>query len=59
MVFLLLALACSPATIPEEEGDPLPSCGNGLVEPDEQCDDVTNTRERYEYAPDDAHADRE
>jgi cysteine-rich repeat protein len=36
MFFLLSLLACSPDVIPEEV---LPSCGNGIVEPDEQCDD--------------------
>jgi cysteine-rich repeat protein len=39
MIFLLSLLACRTDIAPEEEI--LPSCGNGIVEPDEQCDDGT------------------
>ena len=37
MFFLLTLLACTPEPPPPEAI--LPSCGNGIVEPDEQCDD--------------------
>ena len=39
MLFFLLALACNPTAIPDDPADPLPGCGNGILEPDEQCDD--------------------
>ena len=37
MLYLLSLLACAPEEPPEPEVL-LPSCGNGIVEPDEQCD---------------------
>ena len=39
MMILFALWACSSEPVPEIEPEILPGCGNGIVEPDEQCDD--------------------